>query len=191
MTLRKRIPAGGGLGGGSSDAAATLAMLSQLFDTEKLEEHAAALGSDVPFFLSHHLDGTTDATCTGRGEEVEPFTPTRRHIVLLIFPGFHVSTPAVFKQFDAMPPPMEDGSPDFAQWSALPAAELLPRLRNDLERPAFALHPALADLRADTEQRLGRPVRMTGSGSTLFTLYDDPDEARAAQARLDSLTGIA
>lgn len=191
--LVKRIPSGGGLGGGSSDAAATLALREfgnpplGLADASRARYAAIAaeLGSDVPFFLSHQFDGTTDATCTGRGEIVEPFTPGRRHAVLLILPGLHVATPAVFKKFDELPATMTDGQPDFAAWSMLPAIELLPLLRNDLEAATFALHPSLGELRAECEQRLGRPVRMTGSGSTLFSLYDDPAEAAEVISRLD------
>src|SRR5690606_26513362 len=136
--------------------------------------------SDVPFFLHHQLEGITDATCTGRGEVVQPFTPGRRHAVLLILPGIHVATPAVYKQYDSLPAPPDDGEPDFAAWSNLPADDLLPVLRNDLEPAAFSLHPELADLRRHAEAALGRIVRMTGSGSTLFTLFDDPQEAHDA-----------
>ena len=188
VDLTKRIFAGGGLGGGSSDAAATLASFDQMYarlgrtplDRKGLFWTAGFVGSDVPFFLSHHLDGTTDATVTGRGEIIEPFTPARRHAVLLILPGLHVATPSVFKRFDQFPPPPERETPEYAAWSALPALELLPLLQNDLERPAFDLHPSLGELRQACEQTLGRPVRMTGSGSTLFTLYDDADEAATA-----------
>lgn len=189
ISLDKHMPAGGGLGGGSSDAAAVLVGLDRLFGCRlpfaELAAMAVRLGSDVPFFLHHQIDGITDATCTGRGEIVQPFEPARRHVVLLILPGLHVSTPAVYRQFDAMPPPPDDGAPDFQGWSPLPALELLPLLRNDLEPPAFSLHPDLGRLRADLEQRLGRIVRMTGSGSTLFTLFDDRTDAEAAASGLN------
>ncbi len=146
---------------------------------DRLRDAAEGVGSDVMFFLEHHLTHVNDATVTGRGEAVEPFAAVRRHAVLVILTGIHVPTPAVFKQFDALPPPADDGTPDFAAWSTLAAVDLLPLLRNDLEPAAFALHPKLAELRDDCEQRLGRPVRMTGSGGTLFSLYDTPDEAHA------------
>jgi 4-diphosphocytidyl-2C-methyl-D-erythritol kinase len=74
----------------------------------------------------------------------------------------------------------EAGEPAWQEWARLSAASLLPRLVNDLERPAFELSPELARLRADCEQQLGRIVRMSGSGSTLFTLFDAESEARAA-----------
>jgi 4-diphosphocytidyl-2-C-methyl-D-erythritol kinase len=194
LVLTKRIPAGGGLGGGSSDAAAALVLADRAHRRNvprgTLSEHAARLGSDVPFFLAHQLDGITDATCTGRGEIVTPFDPVRRLAVLLILPGLHVPTPAVFTRFDEMPMPAAE-KPDYRAWSALRADDLLGRLRNDLEPPAFDLYPALARLRDACEARLGRPVRLTGSGSTLFTLYDTPDQARQARAHLDVSSVVA
>ncbi|MEL7237961.1 MAG: 4-(cytidine 5'-diphospho)-2-C-methyl-D-erythritol kinase, partial [Planctomycetota bacterium] len=100
--------------------------------------------------------------------------------VLLFLPGIHCSTPEVFRRFDALPAPPDDGQPDFAEWSSLPAETLLPQLRNDLESAAFALHPTLATLRHELEEHLSRPVRMSGSGSTLFTLFNDAAQAKAA-----------
>ncbi len=193
MELVKRIPTGGGLGGGSSDAAAALSAYSKwrqapgAASPEQLRRAAERLGSDVPFFLHHQLEGVTDATCTGRGEVVRPFAPGRRHAVLLILPGIRVATPAVYRQYDALPAPPDDGEPDFAAWSKLPAHDLLPLLRNDLERAAFSLHPELAELRRDAEAALGRTVRMTGSGSTLFTLFDDPQEAQDDASRVAAM----
>ena len=175
--LQKRLPMGGGLGGGSSNAAAALLGLADFWKIDCTLDDAAALGSDVPFFFRAMQSQISDATVTGRGEHVEPFHATRRHAVLLILPGLHCSTPAVFRQFDALPTPPDDGDPDFAAWSALPATRLLPKLRNDLEVAALMLYPKLADLRTMVEQNLQRPVRMSGSGSTLFTLYDDGQDA--------------
>ena len=225
-TLIKRIPAGGGLGGGSSDAASMLVATARLdrhplpmdrqsvapatqrpsrpdgsrgSGTESnptrgcrhgvreaeqgLSRLAVALGSDVPFFLQYQLDGITDATCTGRGEGVAPFAPVGRHTPLVLLTGIDCPTPAVYRQFDDLPAPPDEGEPDFAQWSALPAVDLLPRLRNDLEPAAFALRPDLAAVRLEAENKLGRPVRMTGSGGTLFTLFDAAGDAgRAAES---------
>ena len=182
IRLTKRLPVGGGVGGGSSNAAAALLGLAKLFGLPTpTVDQAAALGSDVPFFLDAIAAGRTDATCTGRGEVVEAFEPRRRHTVLLLLPGLQSATPAVFRHFDTLPPPPDDDAPDFATWSALPAIELLPRLRNDLQPAAFALHPALAEVHAAAERALGRRVLLTGSGSSLFTLYDDPAEVPAVE----------
>ena len=186
--LTKRIPAGGGLGGGSSDAAAMLVLSGRFRDDRAdgpaLAAAAADLGSDVPFFLSHQLHGTADATCTGRGEFVKPFAAARRHAALVLLTDIPCPTPAVYRRFDELPAPPDDGEPDFAGWSALPAAELLPLLRNDLEPAAFSLRPDLAAVRGEAERRLDRPVRMTGSGGTLFTLFDDAAEAGRAAGSL-------
>ena len=184
MVLEKRIPAGGGLGGGSSDAAAVLRLLAELHGNDaQLDDVAAGLGSDVPFFL---VGGS--ARCTGRGEVVTPLPRPRAGYAVLILPAVAMSTPAVYQAFDDLP--ARDADPDdedYAAWSGLPAAELLPRLANDLEPAAFALHPDLDELRAAAEAACGRPVRMTGSGSTLFTLADDADDAAAVARAIEPI----
>jgi len=183
--LEKKIPHGGGLGGGSSDAAFTLWALNQFWHLEKtidsLSELAAQLGSDVPFFLHG-----PSSICRGRGEEVRPIaSPALARWVLLILPDLSMPTPAVYKQFDDMKLGQMseiEGEPDWNQWAALSSQDLLPNLVNDLETPAFAIEPRLARLRADIEQQLSRPVRMSGSGSSLFSLYDTrPEAADAAE----------
>lgn len=179
--LDKRIPMGGGLGGGSSNAATMLHAARQSWPMidGPTDGVAAALGSDVPFFFA----GSPDATVAGRGERVAPFTAKRRHAVLLFLPGIHCATPAVFKRFDQLPPPDRDPAPDYEAWSKLPALELLPRLRNDLQSPCFDLHPPLADLHATAEAQLNRKVLLSGSGSSMFTLFDDVDEANDVASR--------
>jgi 4-diphosphocytidyl-2-C-methyl-D-erythritol kinase len=180
--LSKRIPAGGGLGGGSSDAARMLLGLNRYLQldlqVERLRQLAMKLGSDVPFFLFG-----PSSICTGRGEIVQPIAPPRPKWVVLILPDIAMPTPRVYQVFDSLQPgKVEAGldQPPWEQWTSLDADELLPRLINDLEAPAFAIAPHLGQLRGDLEQSLGRIVRMSGSGSTLFTLFDDPELARAA-----------
>ena len=104
---------------------------------------------------------------------------------MLVLPDVAMPTADVYRRFDAMGlgnPADVDVEPDWPAWAALPATDLLPRLVNDLEPPAFALRPDLADLRASLEESLARPVRMSGSGSTLFTLFDTAGGADAAAA---------
>jgi 4-diphosphocytidyl-2C-methyl-D-erythritol kinase len=181
IQLTKLIPMGGGLGGGSSNAAATLLALNDLWKlslkTQRLTEIAAGLGSDVPFFVNG-----SSSICTGRGEVVQPIDPPRVRWVVLMLPNMSMPTPDVYRQFDAMLPPGPDWADavDTAQWCTLSAEDLLPRLRNDLEPPAFALRPDLGQLRDTVEQFVSRPVRMSGSGSTLFTLFDTTEEAAQA-----------
>ncbi len=98
LDLRKRIPHGAGLGGGSSDAAATLTGLNRMFDgrfsQDELQRVAAQLGSDVPFFI-----GGTAAKCSGRGEIVQPVSLGQALPLLLLKPGFGVSTPWAYSRW--------------------------------------------------------------------------------------------
>lgn len=193
VRLEKSIPSGGGLGGGSSDAACVLRALDSTLGLnlgeDELHELAARLGSDVPSFL-----GPPSLVASGRGECLRPATPPAIGGVLLALPTFGLSTAAVYRQFDAMRPDAPLPEPiDPDVWAALPARALLERLVNDLELPAFALEPKLARTRLELERRLGRVVRMSGSGSTLFTLYDDLAEAKyvaESQGALQSDLGL-
>jgi 4-diphosphocytidyl-2-C-methyl-D-erythritol kinase len=190
LSLEKSIPAGGGLGGGSSDAARVLLAMNRLFrplpDAE-LARRSARLGSDVPFFMHG-----PSSLCTGRGEIVRPLPEPRANWALLIFPAMRISTADVYRRFDqiGLAAHNEDLGDERAHFSAcqraaaLPARDLLATLRNDLEAPAFAAAPALANLRSAAEALAARPVRMSGSGSTLFTLYDQREEADAAAAAI-------
>lgn len=186
--LTKRIPLGGGLGGGSSNAAYTLMALNDLWELHcprrRLSEHAASLGSDVPFFI----EGSS-SICTGRGEITSRVNPPAARWVVLMLPGLidgsqdssftpmSMPTPAVYRQFDAMyTGPALAGWDEPVEWMQqqnLSAEELLQLLRNDLEPPAFVLAPELGRLRQTVEALVARPVRMSGSGSSLFTLFDE------------------
>jgi 4-diphosphocytidyl-2-C-methyl-D-erythritol kinase len=184
--LQKRIPVGAGLGGGSSDGAATILALNRLlglnWPTPRLAEIGAGLGSDVPFFFFG-----SSSICTGRGEVVTPTpAPKVRHAVLVL-PGIHMPTPAVYRRFDEMNLGRVETlteSVDWRGWSTLGATELMSRLVNDLEAPAFAINPQLADLHQRAGQLLGRVVRMSGSGSSLFCLFDSRHEAESAAVTL-------
>jgi 4-diphosphocytidyl-2-C-methyl-D-erythritol kinase len=180
------------LGGGSSDAARTLLALDALdgagWPAERLSPIAATLGSDVPFFVYG-----PSAVCTGRGEVVRPVAPPRPRWAVLVLPPIHMPTPAVYRQFDAMGLGRTrdiDVEPDWAAWTSMSSAELLPALVNDLEAPAFAISPGLGELRAGCERTVGRVVRMSGSGSSLFTLYDAEPEARDAAMRIGTNHGV-
>jgi 4-diphosphocytidyl-2-C-methyl-D-erythritol kinase len=182
--LAKRVPAGGGLGGGSSDAAHALMAVAKLWgvdDLKLLAEVAATVGSDVPFFLYG-----PSSVCRGRGELVMPVAvpAVARHVVLVL-PGIEMPTAAVYRKFDEMGMG-SDTTADLGEgaWTFLPAAELMGHLVNDLEPPAFAIRPDLGDLRTRLESELGQPVRMSGSGSTLFTLFDDHASAADAAATI-------
>jgi 4-diphosphocytidyl-2-C-methyl-D-erythritol kinase len=183
VDLRKRIPAGAGLGGGSSDGARMLLGLNSLWNTgraaDSLSGFAARFGSDLPFFLFG-----PSSVCKGRGEIVKPVLRPRPRWVLLVLPAIVMPTPEVYRRFDAMQLGRAadiEIEPDWIAWSKLDARELMDCLVNDLETPAFSISAPLSALRETLAGMLGRAVRMSGSGSSLFTLYDALDEAYAAR----------
>jgi 4-diphosphocytidyl-2-C-methyl-D-erythritol kinase len=160
--LEKRIPHGAGLGGGSSNAATTLlalnGQLASPLPAVELHTLAAALGSDVPFFLYAGA-----ARCTGRGEIITAAPAPPNHPIILFKPGFPVSTPDAYRHcLDAEPIP----SIPFASQSYGGLS-----LVNDLEKAVFAKYRYLAELkvwllnRRDTKAAL-----MSGSGSTMFAI---------------------
>lgn len=161
--LHKNIPMEAGLGGGSSNAATTLWALNELFgkpaSLEQLKQWAGTLGSDVAFFLS---EGT--AYCTGRGEILQELSPLKAQTLWLVKPSEGLSTPAVYKQFNASE--TEPREP-------LAALDLWKNGRgecfNDLERPAFQLMPTLEALKKQMQQA-GNRVLLSGSGTSLFCL---------------------
>ena len=179
--LEKRVPHGAGLGGGSSDAAATLSAVDRLngdaLGTERLMEIAATIGSDIPFFL-----GPPAARATGRGEKIEAAGEPPELPVLLLKPNFGVATPDAYKRWSASKElPGISYAPQVFPWG---------ELVNDLERPVFEKHLFLAEAKA---WLLGRPevagALMSGSGSTIFAVLkaDEPATALidAARAELD------
>jgi 4-diphosphocytidyl-2-C-methyl-D-erythritol kinase len=186
IELDKRVPVQGGLGGGSSNAATVLLGLAALAGLDArapavaaaLEETARALGADVPFFL---VGGA--AVGEGRGDRLTALDDAavrplaRGRALWLATPGFGVSTREAF----ALAVPRTDARP-FPALSAALAGEpvALEDLigDNDLERPVFAARPELGALYTELVRSGARRVRMSGSGSTLFALYDDPAAAR-------------
>jgi 4-diphosphocytidyl-2-C-methyl-D-erythritol kinase len=183
----KRLPIGGGLAGGSTDAAAVLRLLqgvSARLSPRRLHEVAASLGSDVPFLLR---GGT--AIGRGRGEILETLVPPPRTTLVLVMPPFGTETAKVYGAFGPrLRPPPRDGlkAAVEALASGVPA-----RIRgahfNDLAIPAMAAYPELRRFTAEVERRLGRPPCLSGSGSTLF---DVPDAGEQEDV-LDRLEGLA
>jgi 4-diphosphocytidyl-2-C-methyl-D-erythritol kinase len=187
VRLHKRIPVGAGMGGGSSDAARTLLVLNRLWniglEMKALSALAGELGSDVPFFL-----GGRSALCSGRGEMIEPADAPEARCCVLILPPYSLSTREVYGRFDEWGEDeggrmKDEAILQLAAWARLPAEELMGRLFNDLEEAAFSIRPELGGLREELERELGRVVRMSGSGSTLFTLADGMEEGKALAER--------
>lgn len=160
MTLRKKIPAGVGLGGGSADAAAAMEAVRrmlqlELSDTEMLEI-GAGLGSDVPFCLTGGA-----ARIRGRGELLEAVDLPAGLPYLVAIPPFRLSTPVVYAAWDELGGPRARRRvPAFG-----PVAALLPELSNDLEPAAEAVEPRLVEFREALERLVGVPALLAGSGS--------------------------
>ena len=184
ITLEKNIPHGAGLGGGSSDAAATLRGLDKLFianlGSEKLRKLAASIGADVPFFL--HSEA---AVCRGLGEIIEPVSFPTALDLLLFKPLFGVTTPWAYSRWrDAHEIPGANYSPQKFREQIFV---------NDLERPVFEKFPFLAVMK---DWLLRQPevavALMSGSGSTLFAVMNpnDDKEALASRARVELDSGL-
>lgn len=174
--LEKRIPMGGGLGGGSSNAAAALRLANTVWrcglSDSDLATLAERIGSDVPFFLHGGL-----CLCQGRGERITPLKhfPNHLRIGLALPPlhsdtasayrGLHLPTPGTAKKADDFIKAVETGDP-----AAISAAAF-----NRFEETIFIAFPELGRLHADLDRRLGHGARMTGSGSGLW-FFIGPNE---------------
>lgn len=185
LDLAKTIPAGAGLGGGSADAAATLGLMARRYriDPEEVTAIAEGLGADVPFAL---VGGTMLAE--GRGERLHPLDDITGFALAIVVPPFSMSTPAVFRQWDAMDGPVADALPDDALPPSLRSG--LP-IRNDLFPAAVALDRRVGEWRDELAARWGTEVAMTGSGSALFGFFRDLDEAEDAAAAIDIPSRLA
>lgn len=186
--LTKRIPMGGGLGGGSTNAAAVLLALPKLarrpVHPDRLLQIAAILGSDVPFFLS---GGT--ALGLSRGEELYPFPEPAQSYGLLITPGIHVSTPEAYRalQREASSGDLHRAIPGFQAmgWIAggcMPAANWGGFCQNDFEPVVIARYPELGEMRQKLMRQGAGVARMSGSGSSLFGFFGSEAQAAAALA---------
>jgi 4-diphosphocytidyl-2-C-methyl-D-erythritol kinase len=174
--LEKRLPLAAGLGGGSANAANTLLGLNELFSepltARQLEDIAASLGSDVPFFLQNQ-----PASATGRGEKITPldFFPALRGVfILLIHPGFGISTAWAYQAL-ARHPEALNGRPGRAQKlvSLLQTGDLAAAaigFYNSLEAPALNKYPLLALFQEFLKANGAAAALMSGSGSTTFAL---------------------
>ena len=193
LHLEKSIPVGAGLGGGSSDAAATLRGLNticgQPLDTPSLLSLAAAVGSDVPFCL---LEGT--ALVSGRGECIEPlhWGSARPFFFSLVFPEIFVSTKWAY---DSLAPCLTPFSPYRRFTSSLRGGRvdmtgLLEVIENDFQSVVERANPIVAELVSEFDRKGAKCSSMTGTGSTAYGIFDDRiaaltvcDELKAAGYR--------
>jgi len=173
--LQKNIPVAAGLGGGSGNAATTLLAMNELFNEPlpkaKLQELAAALGSDIPFFLQ-----AGPALATGRGEIIQPLEnfPAMKEVwFVLVHPGFGISTPWAYQQLASFPKALR-GTPGRAQRliAALQTslASAAAEFYNSLEAPAFRKYPLLELFQEFFRENGAAATLMSGSGSATFAL---------------------
>lgn len=184
--LEKRIPMAAGLGGGSGNAAITLLALNQLFDApltmDVLQEIAAGLGSDVPFFLQ-----AKPALATGRGEkltELHPFPALAQASFLLVYPGFGVSTAWAYKSL-AHPKGQPGRAAKLIELLNTSELKRIGReLYNSLEAPVLKKHPLLSLFQEFLREQGAPAVLMSGSGSTTFAILENETRAREMEDRM-------
>lgn len=186
LALRKAIPAGAGLGGGSADAAAVLHGVAGLRPAEAegidLAAIGAQLGSDVPFCV------TGGGACLrGRGEIVEPLDVPDGWWAVVAVPPLAVATAEVYAAWDALGGPRADR----VVAPPAPLQGLLDALTNDLEPAALQVEPRLVAFRDRVEAAAGRPPVLAGSGSAYFVVLDDEGEARALAAEVAGFSAVA
>jgi len=189
VRLEKRIPAGGGLGGGSSDAAATLTALNRLaghvLSEADLFELAQKLGSDVPFFLH---GGT--ALGEGRGEILTPIDMDARYFIVLILPGIHVSTAWAYQASRIALTKNKKISTFRALFRDLHLKDWRGSLVNEMEAAVFQRHSRLLALKDSLYDAGAGYASMSGSGSTLFGLFFEEQAAEVAAANIEQLHAV-
>jgi 4-diphosphocytidyl-2-C-methyl-D-erythritol kinase len=185
IRLKKNIPFGAGLGGGSGNAAGVLMGLNRLWDLnierEELLALAAELGSDVPFFLTSPC-----ALGMGRGEQLKVLKPCAKFQVLLVFPGFPVATSWVYQNLKLKLTKRENNISILRKNLSLSdITSLGSRLYNDLEPVVIQRFPEVQVVKDELEAWGALGVLLSGSGSTVFGIFDDPEKARVACAGLN------
>lgn len=174
--LHKIIPMGAGLGGGSSDAAWTLRLLNQLFDLKlsasQLADYAAKLGSDCAFFI-HDKPMIGE----GRGEILSPANVSLTDkLIVLVKPDIHVSTADAFSQIKPKPPAISLG--EFLEDS--PVSDWKNLVVNDFEESVFSKFPVIQNMKEQLYAAGAVYASMSGSGSTVFGIFEKPIDLRSA-----------
>ena len=185
IRLKKKIPFGAGLGGGSGNAAGVLMGLNRLWDLsierEKLLILAAELGSDVPFFLKSPC-----ALGMGRGEQLKTLKPCSKFQVLLVFPGFPIATSWVYQNLRLKLTKRPNNISILRKNLSLSDIKSLGRnLYNDLEPVVIQRFPEVQIVKDELLAWGALGVLLSGSGSTVFGIFDDPEKARAAYEGLN------
>lgn len=183
IVLAKRIPMGAGLGGGSSDAAATIAGLNRLLNlgwsTEKMAHVGQTLGSDVPFFFF-----APSAIVEGRGERVAPVQIKGNRWVVLVNPGFPVETKWAYRQVSVGRTgvlPLSNVHAALGKASDLVWEEVLQAAENDFEAMVFKTYPVLHRIKQKLLAKGAEAALLSGSGATVFGVFRDETTARLAE----------
>jgi 4-diphosphocytidyl-2-C-methyl-D-erythritol kinase len=168
IKLEKNIPVGGGLGGGSSNAAAFMKALNEIFllkfSPEKLQDLSLNFGSDIAFFFEHHA-----SIIKGRGEIIENFPHFDPILALLVNPKIHLSTKEIFDKFDGNYS-AETPTEKLLETDVL---ELTKSSPNDLEKPAISSAPKIKEILQKLQQNGAEISKMSGSGSSCFGIFLD------------------
>ncbi|MBD1400119.1 4-(cytidine 5'-diphospho)-2-C-methyl-D-erythritol kinase [Pelobacter sp. M08fum] len=176
IQIDKRIPVAAGLGGGSSNAATVLlalnAMLELNMTNQRLQQLGAQLGADVPFFVFQR-----PAWATGTGTDLAPLPPLPDVAYLLVNPGISVSTAEVYQSLQLTKGGELANLPRF---SVVTKEDLCAALHNDLERVTLKRHPLLQQIKQRLLQLGARGALMSGSGATLFGVFDALGQAQSA-----------
>tara|TARA_B100001013_G_scaffold28102_1_gene15415 strand:- start:9 stop:902 length:894 start_codon:yes stop_codon:yes gene_type:complete len=185
IRLKKKIPFGAGLGGGSGNAAGVLMGLNRLWDLnierEKLFTLAAELGSDVPFFLTSPC-----ALGKGRGERLKVLEPCSKFQVLLVFPGFPIATSWVYQNLRLKLTKRPNNISILRKNLSLSdITSLGSQLYNDLESVVIQKFPEVKVVKDELWAWGALGVLLSGSGSTVFGIFDDPEKAQVACASLN------
>jgi 4-diphosphocytidyl-2-C-methyl-D-erythritol kinase len=183
IRITKRIPVSAGLGGGSSDAAATIRGLDRLLDlgwsVADMARVGQALGSDVPFFFS-----APTALVEGRGEHVTPLTLSGERWVVLVHPGFPIETRWAYERLASTRTAVQalsDPHRRLAAQTPLSWNEVIPLMENDFEEALAQTHPVLGAIKAELIANGAEAALLSGSGATVFGVF--PDRCSAVRAR--------
>jgi len=186
ITIEKRIPVGAGLGGGSSNAATVLLGLNRFYghplSRETLIRLGGGIGADVPFFIDRK-----PAVATGVGEILKPYNGLEPYTVLLVFPGFSLSTAEMFRNFNL-------GLTKIAEETNISSFkttgfDIQRHLCNDFEKIAEEKHPEIAAIKNVLLEHGAKGALMSGSGSAVFGLFRDREGARKAYPALSRHEG--
>lgn len=186
IRLEKKVPVGGGLGGGSANAGVTLLALNELYGNplSNLNELASQLGSDVPFFLQ-----SKPALATGRGEKIAPlnsFPVLKGKWFLLIYPGFGIPTVWAYKNLQ---PPYGRAGKGAELIKSLSHGIDATRFSNSLEAPVLRKYPLLQLFQEFLRENGALVTMMSGSGSTTFAICTGESQARELEGKTQAKFG--